>query len=144
MRAAVVDIITNIVINIIVANPATDPAPDGTLLIDVTDIPCDIGKLLFAICTMTTSPLTLLRNIKPMLPSTNRHVATFVTPANRNDKLLVEASNNGQGNQSKPSAAGSVMSLSSERTRSWVSQAWTALPVILSWSLRCLNTGMPS
>lgn len=43
MRAAVVDLITNIVINIIVANPATDPAPDGSLLIDVTDIPCDIG-----------------------------------------------------------------------------------------------------
>ena len=43
MRAAVVDIITTLVITIIVANPATDPAPDGTLLIDVTDIPCDIG-----------------------------------------------------------------------------------------------------
>lgn len=43
MRAAVIDIITNIVINVIVANPATDSAPDGTLLIDVTNIPCDIG-----------------------------------------------------------------------------------------------------
>lgn len=43
MRAAVVDILTNIVINIIVADAATDPAPDGTLLIDVTDIPCEIG-----------------------------------------------------------------------------------------------------
>lgn len=43
MRAAVVDILTNIVINIIVADPAVDPAPDGTLLIDVTDIPCQIG-----------------------------------------------------------------------------------------------------
>jgi len=43
MRAAVVDILTNIVINIIVANASVDPAPDGTLLIDVTDITCDIG-----------------------------------------------------------------------------------------------------
>jgi len=43
MRAAVVDILTNIVINIIVANAGVDPAPEGTLLVDVTDIPCDIG-----------------------------------------------------------------------------------------------------
>lgn len=43
MRAAVVDLLNNIVINIIVANPAVDPAPEGTLLVDVTNVPCDIG-----------------------------------------------------------------------------------------------------
>ncbi len=43
MRAAVVDILTNIVINMIVANAAVDAAPEGTFLVDVTDIPCDIG-----------------------------------------------------------------------------------------------------
>lgn len=43
MRAAVIDLLTNIVINIIVANPAVDPAPEGTLLVDVTNVPCDIG-----------------------------------------------------------------------------------------------------
>jgi len=43
MRAAVVDLLTNIVINIIVANPAVDPAPEGMLLVDVTNTPCDIG-----------------------------------------------------------------------------------------------------
>lgn len=43
MRAAVVDLLTNIVINIIVANPAVDPAPEGALLVDVTEAPCDIG-----------------------------------------------------------------------------------------------------
>ena len=41
--AAVVDITTNIVINVIVANYATDPAPDGTFLIDVTDVLCSVG-----------------------------------------------------------------------------------------------------
>lgn len=43
MRAAVVDLLTNIVINIIVANAAVDAPPDGTLLVDVTDVFCDIG-----------------------------------------------------------------------------------------------------
>jgi hypothetical protein len=43
MRAAVIDLLTNIVINIIVANAGVDPAPEGTLLVDVIEIPCDIG-----------------------------------------------------------------------------------------------------
>lgn len=43
MRAAIVDILTNIVVNIVVADAAIDLAPDGTLLIDVTDVFCDIG-----------------------------------------------------------------------------------------------------
>ena len=81
-------------------------------------------KLLFAICTMTTSSLTLVRKNKPMVPSANLHVATFVTPDNdMNCKRDTEASNNGQGNQD-PSAAGSVMFLSSGRISSSVSQAW--------------------
>ena len=47
--------------------------------------PLSTVKLLFAICTMTTSTLVLKH--KPMVPSANLHVATFVTPANnRNDK----------------------------------------------------------
>lgn len=45
MRAAVVDLLTNIVINIIVADAGVDPAPEGTMLVDVTDVPCDIGWL---------------------------------------------------------------------------------------------------
>ena len=43
MSAAVVDLLTNIVINIIVANAATDMPPGGTMLVDVTDVWCDIG-----------------------------------------------------------------------------------------------------
>ena len=43
MRAAVIDLLTNIVINIIVANADVDAAPSGTILINVVDIPCEIG-----------------------------------------------------------------------------------------------------
>ena len=43
MRAAVVDLATFIVINIIVASVETDIAPDGCVLIDVADVPCDMG-----------------------------------------------------------------------------------------------------
>lgn len=43
MRAAVVDLVTFIVINIIVASAETDIAPDGCVLIDVENVPCDIG-----------------------------------------------------------------------------------------------------
>lgn len=43
MRAAVVDLLTNIVINIIVASAGSDTPPDGTMLVDVTDVWCDIG-----------------------------------------------------------------------------------------------------
>lgn len=43
MRAAVVDPITNIVINMIVADPSIHPAPPGYLLIDVTNMPCEMG-----------------------------------------------------------------------------------------------------
>lgn len=43
MRAAVIDLLTNIVVNIIVANAVVDAAPEGTMLVDVTEIPCDIG-----------------------------------------------------------------------------------------------------
>lgn len=43
MRAAVVDLATYTVINIIVANAAIDAAPNGTMLVDVSAIPCDIG-----------------------------------------------------------------------------------------------------
>lgn len=44
MNSAVVDQATLIVINIIVANPDIDPAPDGCLLIGLSEgTPCDIG-----------------------------------------------------------------------------------------------------
>jgi len=44
MTAAVVDLQTLIVINLIVADAATDPPPDGCELIDVTNgPPCSIG-----------------------------------------------------------------------------------------------------
>ena len=42
MRAAVVDIFTNIVTNTIVADASVDVPPDGSLFIDVTDVPCNI------------------------------------------------------------------------------------------------------
>jgi hypothetical protein len=43
MRAAVVDLLTYIVINTIVADASVDPAPEGTMLVDVTNVDCDIG-----------------------------------------------------------------------------------------------------
>jgi len=43
MRAAVIDLLTNIVVNMIVASAETDAAPDGTFLVNVTDTFCDIG-----------------------------------------------------------------------------------------------------
>lgn len=43
MKAAVVEIATNIVVNIIVADPNVDPPPEGCILVDCTDTPCDIG-----------------------------------------------------------------------------------------------------
>lgn len=46
MNAAVVDDQTNIVLNKIVADAATDPAPDGTYLVNIPDgVMCDIGWL---------------------------------------------------------------------------------------------------
>jgi hypothetical protein len=42
MGCAVVDLATNIVVNIIVADAATDAAPDGCLLVN-TESPCGIG-----------------------------------------------------------------------------------------------------
>ena len=44
MNSALVDIQTNIVINIIVADPAVDPAPEGTLMIALpADSPVSFG-----------------------------------------------------------------------------------------------------
>lgn len=43
MRAAVVDLATNIVVNIIIADASVDPAPDGCMLIDADNFFCDIG-----------------------------------------------------------------------------------------------------
>lgn len=43
MRAAVVDLSTNVVINIIVADADKDLAPDGCILVNVADILCDMG-----------------------------------------------------------------------------------------------------
>lgn len=43
MRAAVVDLSTYIVVNIIIADASKDPPPDGCMLIDVTDVYCSIG-----------------------------------------------------------------------------------------------------
>lgn len=44
MKAAVVDLQTMIVLNIIMADASVDPAPDGCELIDVTNGPeCNIG-----------------------------------------------------------------------------------------------------
>ena len=43
MRAAVVDLATNIVVNIAVADPSVDPAPDGFLFVGVDEVPCGMG-----------------------------------------------------------------------------------------------------
>lgn len=43
MRSAVVDLTSQTVINIIMADASVDEAPIGTRLIDASDIPCDIG-----------------------------------------------------------------------------------------------------
>ena len=44
MRAAVVDLETNIVMNIIIADEGCAP-PDGCFLVNVDDIWCDMGAL---------------------------------------------------------------------------------------------------
>jgi hypothetical protein len=43
MRSALVENVTNIVVNIIMADPSVDPAPDGYFLIDVDNMACGIG-----------------------------------------------------------------------------------------------------
>lgn len=43
MRTAVVSAETNIVVNVIVADAATDVAPDGCFLIDVDNFVCAVG-----------------------------------------------------------------------------------------------------
>jgi hypothetical protein len=43
MRAAVIDLQTNIVANVIVADAIFDPAPEGFFLVDVTNVFCGIG-----------------------------------------------------------------------------------------------------
>ena len=43
MKAAVVDLATNTVVNIIVADAMYDRAPDGCMLIDIENMTCDIG-----------------------------------------------------------------------------------------------------
>lgn len=37
MRCALVDISTNLVVNLIIADPATDPAPSGHVIISLPD-----------------------------------------------------------------------------------------------------------
>jgi len=43
MVAAVVDITTQLVVNIVVADARVDQPYDNTILVDVADTPCDIG-----------------------------------------------------------------------------------------------------
>lgn len=43
MRAAVVDLATNVVVNIIVADASSDPPPEDCILIDVENMICNIG-----------------------------------------------------------------------------------------------------
>ena len=43
MRAAVVDSVTYLVANVIVADASTDIAPDGCFLVDVENFACSIG-----------------------------------------------------------------------------------------------------
>lgn len=44
MRCAVCNLSDNVVINIIMADPNVDPAPDGTFLVGIQDgVECDIG-----------------------------------------------------------------------------------------------------
>lgn len=39
MRCALINLTTNVVENIILANPAEDPAPEGFAIIDLSDTP---------------------------------------------------------------------------------------------------------
>jgi len=64
MRAAVVDIQTNIVVNIIVADAAECAPPDGCFLLNVDDIWCDID----ASYDPTTN--AFIDNNPPALPET--------------------------------------------------------------------------
>jgi len=43
MRAAVVDSATYLVVNVVVADAATDAAPDGCFLVDIENFFCSIG-----------------------------------------------------------------------------------------------------
>lgn len=43
MRAAVVDLATNIVVNVIVADSVDDMPPLGCFLVDIENLMCDIG-----------------------------------------------------------------------------------------------------
>lgn len=55
MRCAVIDIATNIVVNMIVADAAVHAAPDGCLLVN-TDAPCDIGWIYDPVLGDFTNP----------------------------------------------------------------------------------------
>jgi hypothetical protein len=54
MGCAVVQDVTNIVVNMIVADPS-DPPPEGCFLVDITDKACDIGWIYDPV-TQTFSP----------------------------------------------------------------------------------------
>jgi len=56
MRAAVVDQATNVVINIIVADAATDAAPDFCILVDVARMSCDINWVYDPAANAFTNP----------------------------------------------------------------------------------------
>lgn len=57
MNSAVVDQASLIVLNIIVANPDVDPAPDGCMLIGLVDgQPCDIGWIYDPATNTFTNP----------------------------------------------------------------------------------------
>jgi hypothetical protein len=59
MRAAVVDLATKIVVNIIVADALYDRAPDGCMLLDIEHMECDIGWTYDAIMVDFIPPLTI-------------------------------------------------------------------------------------
>lgn len=55
MRCAVIDIATNTVVNMIVADAAIDAAPGGCLLVN-TDGPCNIGWVYDPVVNDFTDP----------------------------------------------------------------------------------------
>jgi hypothetical protein len=56
MRCAVIDVLSNVVLNVIVADPA-DPAPDGSFLIGMADdVACGIGYIYDPATGTFTSP----------------------------------------------------------------------------------------
>jgi hypothetical protein len=68
MRAAVVDLATNIVTNVIVADATVDVAPGGCTLVDVDNLSCEIGWVYDPVVVDFIDPNPMEPEQTPSLP----------------------------------------------------------------------------